>query len=1116
MRKLFLLIPLLAFAMITKAADQYPNPSVSNSLYDAVVAVGDGETIWLDDAVPYDNVKDRDGEGHGDDYTKLRGGKHITIRAIAGKHPVIKYEVPFLVREAVNAKFIGVKFDGTNLTLYDYYFQFYDDADNSLEFEDCEFTNISKYMVYVPTGKKAASCVFKNCNIHGNTQRIFYNYKATVNRLEFNNTEISNCSHYIIHNNQAQMDSCIIVNSNIHNNSSRFVLNEGTIDGLKLNGSVFTYFPSYSIVDNYTNGIIGSIKCDGCEFANNSKTVINGEAASHAGECLINNCYFHDNVGCAVYFRKSSVASQQTCSDLRVTNSTFTNIDVSADYYSVIDIRPDVTTMTDAIKVIVDHCTFYNLTTINHDYSAIRPYKLSDVTISNCIFAHPTAEVDVNEGPQNARRATCCYGGTISNCLTWNLMEDASRNAHRQDGGQPVLSGNFTANPLFTDADNKDFTFPGNWATGSVSPARGTATDNSDLGDPRWYTAETLPTTNLASAYDLYGAKALLLGNIALDGTKIQYSGSGTPGTAKWKLHIEKACALGALVDRTAGNESGCKLTLTAYDADGNEVDAAAATSASYSEDDFTLPGNIYIPEAGDYALVLTNSTNNSGSLLEKITLSYMGGAVQALSTSADTPMPLDEAWFTGCSRDADGITFTGHNTDWIKWNISTSETKFYDLTLNVNASNAHGLTVAIYEDENAAPVASLTEGSFIETTGTLALELGRISLSGGKNFVVKVTNAPSGSVPEITSLVFAPFIPSTVNLPNTLDFANSVLSARAHLTDGKLYFAPIGDTNPAGEWARWSVATNHDGLYLFTMGVNSDNAQSYKITILDDGDNEVAFCDLKTNSGAQTLKHYFQLATGNYSVKVENTYAWSHGHLTSLVVTEPNTAITMSEEATDNSAWSAKVNDGNNYDVQIIRTLRAGMYNTFCLPFEVTPNEAKEIFGLDIEIYTLETAVVTDNVLYVTLDPASDIYPGTPVFIKPSHDIVNPIFDDVTFTAAAPSATTKTNADFEGTFVKSSLEPNQNILYLGTDNTLYYPAEPTPIKGMRGWFVIHDTSSPAPAIRQMRIVEKTDTTTDITTVEESDNKAIKTITNGQLIIIRDGVRYNAMGIRIE
>ena len=521
--------------------------------------------------------------------------------------------------------------------------------------------------------------------------------------------------------------------------------------------------------------------------------------------------------------------------------------------------------------------------------------------------------------------------------------------------------------------------------------------------------------------------------------------------------------------------------------------------------------------EPGTYTIKVRNTYDYAESRLLSVQAEYMGGAVIALATDANTALPFDEAWFTNCTRTAEFIKFKSSGSPWIKWNVSTTETKVYDISMTINAPNSHQLRVDIYEDEAAEPVASVSESyvTVTDSVGDVPLALGRVSLVGGKNYIVKVTNT-SGSKSEITNLTFAPVVATTVNLPNTLGLDNSVLSARAHLTDGKLYFAPIGDTNPVGEWARWSVATDHNGLFLFTMGVNSDNAQSYKITILDDGDNEVAFCDLKTNSGAQTLKHYFQLATGNYSVKVENTYAWSHGHLTSLAVTEPNTAITMSEEATDNSAWSAKVNDGNNYDVQIIRTLRAGMYNTFCLPFEVTPNEAKEIFGLDIEIYTLETAVVTDNVLYVTLDPASDIYPGTPVFIKPSHDIVNPIFDDVTFTAAAPSATTKTNADFEGTFVKSSLEPNQNILYLGTDNTLYYPAEPTPIKGMRGWFVIHDTSSPAPAIRQMRIVEKTDTTTDITTVEESDNKAIKTITNGQLIIIRDGVRYNAMGIRIE
>ena len=79
----------------------------------------------------------------------------------------------------------------------------------------------------------------------------------------------------------------------------------------------------------------------------------------------------------------------------------------------------------------------------------------------------------------------------------------------------------------------------------------------------------------------------------------------------------------------------------------------------------------------------------------------------------------------------------------------------------------------------------------------------------------------------------------------------------------------------------------------------------------------------------------------------------------------------------------------------------------------------------------------------------------------------------------------------------------------------MYYPEVDTPIKGMRGWFVIHDAPVAAPMIKHMRIVENTNVVTDVEFVG-AENNAIKTIENGQLVITIDGVRYNVMGAKIQ
>ena len=1071
MRKTFLLITLLFLAFTLNAAEFYPDPADRNSIEAALEQASAGDVIYLDDASAYFNVKGTDG------YTNLN--KNITIRAIAGKNPVIKFEVPIMISNSASAKIIGVKFDGSSLVSSDYsaLIRFNDNSNNYLELEDCEFTGVGKYMIYVPTGNKAASCVIKNCNIHDNTQRIFYNYKANVEKLEIINTEIANNSHYIIHNCEAQMGSLTFKNCDIHANSKRCLLNEGTLNSVNISGGKFYNLTSEAVFDNYTNGvlskllidgsecygntqpcincaansqldsciiidpdfhgnskrfllnegtitsidirggklynntnehvivnntnaIIGNLKMNGTEFYGNAKACILGTATSMMDSCIVENCYFHNNSYAAISFQASTVANQQTSSGVKISKSTFANNDASSDYLSIVDVRSYASDgshpeATDDIEVVVDHCTFYNNSTMNSDYAEVGTRIVNRTTITNCIFAHETAEVDVTDGPKNARRATCCNAGIINNCLTYNLMKDAGeQNSHRQSNKQPVLFNNITADPLFTDAPNGDLSFTtNNWVTMNLSPACGAATDGLDLGDTRWHTtAATIPSSDFSTSYDLVGEKAALLGKIRLNSNNhIEYYDKEVAGIATWRIRVLRECALHATIDMETGSSSGSILQLAVFDAEGNKVDV---TTASYKSDDedIEMPGTLYFPAAGDYTIRLTNNQTYSSAKIEKIILVYSGGSI--------------------------------------------------------------------------------------------------------------------------------------LSLPNTLTFTDAILSDRAHITDNKLYFAPIGSYNPAGEWARWSVTTDHAGTFLFTMNVASDNGQSYKISLLDSDKKEITSYEKKVSSGtAAEIKRYLYLEAGDYYVEVQNTTAWSHGYIVSLVVTEPDDVITLDEgdNASNTPISDALLNQTKN--VQIIRTLKGGVYNTFCLPFGVSYQAVPEIFGADVKIFTLAQAIVEDNILTLTFATASDIWQGTPVFIQPVKDVVNPFFENVEFKVTTPQATTKTNANFTGTFIQTTLQADPNILFLesGT-NKVFYPTAETPIKGMRGWLVIHDTPTPSYAIKHAHIiVQGTGETTDVEIIGDefhvlntNNSEASKIFENGQVIIIRDSIRYNMVGQRLE
>lgn len=1091
MRKFFLLIPALVLSLFTNAAVININNTTPNALQAALNSAATGDIIEMA-AGTYEE------SGNYLAFT----GKELIVRAAEGAEVIIKTVCPVRLKEGAKAEFVNVKFDCSTIGSYDYVIVAADDTDNK-------------------------RVVLTGCEFYGWTKE---------------------------------------------------------------------------------------------------KAMIEATSSRRLAAITINNCYFHDCM-------KSVVFVENTGSiDLSITNSTFANITTSTNFSAgVIDSRAT------SGSFLVDHCTFYDVEAMNTDYAAIGKLGLaSGAVVSNCIFALSTPGASTNRTIRDVVAA--------NNCLVYNYSTDGGYGMQ----SDVTKTNCFIADPLFTDAANGDFSYAGNWVTMSFSPARGAATDGSDLGDPRWYSAEILPSTDFSTAYDLVGAKALLNGNIELnESNHIKYKGSQVAGTAKWKLHISKACALGAVADREAGNTSGCTLTLTVYDTDGNEVSTITA-ARSDNDNDINFPGCLYIPEEGDYTIILTNSVEWSGAILEKITLSYMGGAVQSMPGTTD----IDEAWFVGGTR-ADGkITFTsGHvdegwakwnvsfasaanfqvyliinsgngkkftvalqdangddvvtplyknggeqgsnislemgtmevpagnyilkvsnaeawsdaeilgvqfayaggaaielskttpaellanadailsddwtieggkithpeskaTTGWAKWNVDCVNDGNYNVTVNISSDNGHLVRVEVFEDEALAPVYTLDETSSTEwSTGDLAIDLGNIILDS-REYVVKVSNTLSSSHVQFASIVITYKNGARASLPAVCDFEDVILSEKAHITAGELWFNTIGDSNPVGQWAKWNVKVAEAGTFLFTMNVNAPSGQSYKISILD-GETEIdAFESGSLGTGDKTVKHYFNLTAGNYTVKLENTYAWSQGHIVSLAVTQPSLLV-LDEAAETNTVIVDNYLNGT-HDIQIIRTIVADMYNTICLPFDVNSTQLKAIFGSDVELKQLSSAELNGDELDLIFEDATSIYRGTPYLIMTSSNVVNPVFAEVEIKAEEGAATSGTNADFIGSFIAGQVPAGEDNLFLGPNNLLYFWEEPTPIKGTRAYFHIKGVPHPSQSIKHAKIITNDQVVTSIDFTKGENNKVMKAIENGQLIIIRNGERFTVQGQRIQ
>ena len=228
------------------------------------------------------------------------------------------------------------------------------------------------------------------------------------------------------------------------------------------------------------------LKLEGCEFFNYPKYCVTGSSSSaHCDSVLVNNCYFHDCANGPFYFPASSLADNvNLCDKLKVTNSTFANIDVVG-WVSVIDLRNNNSSTAATSKLVVDHCTFYNC---QGDYERmIQSYKSPDVQVTNCIMMNPVIE------GKTEIYAVYVYGGSVHHNLNYQTK--------RQYVSGGTVTDSICRDPQFVNAAE------GNLTLGEGSPALTAAEDGGALGDPRW-----VPAPAPAHTYTVAGDNTVLFG----------------------------------------------------------------------------------------------------------------------------------------------------------------------------------------------------------------------------------------------------------------------------------------------------------------------------------------------------------------------------------------------------------------------------------------------------------------------------------------------------------------------------------------------------------------------------------------------------------------------------
>lgn len=150
---------------------------------------------------------------------------------------------------------------------------------------------------------------------------------------------------------------------------------------------------------------------------------------------------------------------------------------------------------------------------------------------------------------------------------------------------------------------------------------------------------------------------------------------------------------------------------------------------------------------------------------------------------------------------------------------------------------------------------------------------------------------------------------------------------------------------------------------------------------------------------------------------------------------------------------------------VNLTRSLVADKWNTICLPFVPSTDQANTIFGTGAKF--AEFSSVSNDVMQFTSVDVTNLQAGTPYLVLPTQDKTasSPIeLTGVNITATSPTTVTHDGYSFIGIYSPTPFaeEDWYKTRFVGTGNNLLKPNTESPLRALRAYFTLPDASSPA------------------------------------------------------
>lgn len=216
-----------------------------------------------------------------------------------------------------------------------------------------------------------------------------------------------------------------------------------------------------------------------------------------------------------------------------------------------------------------------------------------------------------------------------------------------------------------------------------------------------------------------------------------------------------------------------------------------------------------------------------------------------------------------------------------------------------------------------------------------------------------------------------------------------------------------------------------------------------------------------------------------------------------------------------DNSAVIA-ANIGNTVNVVIERSFTANDgYYTLCVPFNMDPS----VIGKAYSLGTITEHVAGEGININLEEETYMLSAGMPYLVLPKANMSELVVENVTIETDEVYGQNVTNGEgtvkifFEGFYSAPGRTTNGTTEYYVGNNGYLYNGE-VEIRGLSGLFTITDENN-APLKVRARVVTREEVETGIDNNQLPNTNIQKVLENGQLIIIRNGEKFNAQGQKL-